>query len=550
MQASGEPSNVNVFYPPVIHPDQPNAWANHPDEVKFWVCPDHQGSLLSQAKFLKDWRKRWWVLKSGFLFKFHEEDVTPTSKYSIAIALKDCLEISCPIRDESRGPTLQLIIKQGYKPDGLQPDIQTLNLVANSKQERNTWLGKLLGAKSQGQSNMPAMGVPNGAGQVYQQHAVDLYGESIASELAKLRVDVDDIKKGVNTMNEKVVDPPMPSAPFGQYNVADDGYDDDDYGYGLPDDDDLDSADSLSYDRSYDQHDQPPPPPPPSAAPPAFQVAPYTPHADRCVGVQNTMLDETWVFDPNNHCGKRIRVRWLPDEKRLQACGKQQSTSRDQWWAGVVTTYNPSLNLHRIQYDDNEVECLNLSLRNTWHEFESFGPKDVGRRVEVYWAYEQRHYLLSSLKGTNTRWCNNPDGKWYGGVLTECRRHRFLSPPYPAYEDTSRHNKFVSDACVIKYDDGDVELVDLRHCEFRYTTKPQVWEGQTLELMLSSATSHVQKWRQCTIVDVIDDSFGQLNVRVVYVDDGNEAVVNLEAENVFWNMREKDINLSRQVESH
>lgn len=50
------------------------------DEVEFWRSPEKQGWLHSQGEVIKTWRKRWFVLKDGFLFRFLDDKVTPSSK--------------------------------------------------------------------------------------------------------------------------------------------------------------------------------------------------------------------------------------------------------------------------------------------------------------------------------------------------------------------------------------------------------------------------------------------------------------------------------------
>ena len=50
------------------------------DEVEFWKNPEKSGWLYSQGDVIKTWRRRWFVLKQGFLFRFAESDVKPASK--------------------------------------------------------------------------------------------------------------------------------------------------------------------------------------------------------------------------------------------------------------------------------------------------------------------------------------------------------------------------------------------------------------------------------------------------------------------------------------
>lgn len=50
------------------------------DEVEFWRSPEKEGWLLSQGEVIKTWRRRWFVLKDGFLFRFLDNKVTHSSK--------------------------------------------------------------------------------------------------------------------------------------------------------------------------------------------------------------------------------------------------------------------------------------------------------------------------------------------------------------------------------------------------------------------------------------------------------------------------------------
>lgn len=46
------------------------------DEVEYWRSPDKAGWLQSQGEVLKSWRKRWFVLKQGHLFRFKDTSVS------------------------------------------------------------------------------------------------------------------------------------------------------------------------------------------------------------------------------------------------------------------------------------------------------------------------------------------------------------------------------------------------------------------------------------------------------------------------------------------
>jgi hypothetical protein len=46
------------------------------DSVEYWRAPDKAGWLQSQSEVMKMWRKRWFVLKQGYLFRFLSPDVS------------------------------------------------------------------------------------------------------------------------------------------------------------------------------------------------------------------------------------------------------------------------------------------------------------------------------------------------------------------------------------------------------------------------------------------------------------------------------------------
>jgi hypothetical protein len=44
--------------------------------VDYWRSPDKAGWLGSQSEVMKMWRRRWFVLKQGYLFRFLSPDVS------------------------------------------------------------------------------------------------------------------------------------------------------------------------------------------------------------------------------------------------------------------------------------------------------------------------------------------------------------------------------------------------------------------------------------------------------------------------------------------
>lgn len=60
-----------LLLPPPLRPQLPSV-----DSVQYWRAPDKAGWLQSQSEVMKMWRKRWFVLKHGYLFRFLSPDVS------------------------------------------------------------------------------------------------------------------------------------------------------------------------------------------------------------------------------------------------------------------------------------------------------------------------------------------------------------------------------------------------------------------------------------------------------------------------------------------
>eukprot|EP00854_Cymbomonas_tetramitiformis_P021786 gene21786-26206_t len=48
--------------------------------IMFWQDAEHEGWLMGQGEHIKTWRKRWFVLKQGYIFRFKDANVTADSK--------------------------------------------------------------------------------------------------------------------------------------------------------------------------------------------------------------------------------------------------------------------------------------------------------------------------------------------------------------------------------------------------------------------------------------------------------------------------------------
>ncbi len=54
--------------------------AQSAEDVEYWRGAEKSGWMYSQGDVIKTWRRRWFVLKKGFLFRFADQNVDSTSK--------------------------------------------------------------------------------------------------------------------------------------------------------------------------------------------------------------------------------------------------------------------------------------------------------------------------------------------------------------------------------------------------------------------------------------------------------------------------------------
>ena len=389
----------------------------------------------------------------------------------------------------------------------------------------------------------PAYPVPQAAGNAVTpppaarpeapEHAAAMYSERIVEEMRALRAGMEELKmasskrlEGLETGMKGIAGEVeqlhvRADELEGGYESYSDCSDTDDF-----DTDDSDTDDSDTEIEIFGPSGIAPPPPPP-------------PRPEQSWTVADTWSADAWSFyEPPGRplmCGRRVRILWKADESRVQEKGNRQSSGKTQWWAGYVCAYNGSAGLHKVQYDDGERECLNLKMLMGCERFQetAFGPADVGRRVKILWPFNERRELLHSDKGSLRRHCNNHHGVWYEGIVAESKRHRF-------HKDTPR-NYFVSDAAVINYDDGDVELLDLSTQRFQFLTPREeavVEPGTPIDILWRAGSVRFGEvvthdtWKSACI----GESQGNGKVRLTYFNSEFEVVDLTQHE---WQMREQ-----------
>ena len=348
----------------------------------------------------------------------------------------------------------------------------------------------------------PAYPVPQAAGDAVTpppaarpeapEHAAAMYSERIVEEMRALRAGMEELKMASSKRLDEIETGMKGIA--GDVEQLHDRADELEGGYEAYSDDsdysDFSDSDSDSGPWGALRPPSPPPGPPP---PPPVEL-----NENQSWTVADTWDADAWSFyeTPGRPlmCGRRVRILWKAGESRTQERGNRQSSGKTQWWAGYVCAYNSAECLHKVQYDDGERECLNLQRLMDCGRFQetAFGPADVGRRVKILWPFQERRELLHSDKGTLRRHCNKQPGVWYEGVVAECKRHRF-------HKDTPR-NYFVSDAAVINYDDGDVELLDLSTQRFQYLTPREevaVEAGTPIDILWRAGSVRFAASRMC-----------------------------------------------------
>ena len=107
-----------------------------PSAVIFWHNPTHDGWLHSQGDHTKSWRRRWFVIKSGWLMRFIDDKVTMDTKARGAYDLSRCSSVSIPSPFDTEKQlakpgtaTLQLNMAGGTE----------VLLAADSEVERDLW---------------------------------------------------------------------------------------------------------------------------------------------------------------------------------------------------------------------------------------------------------------------------------------------------------------------------------------------------------------------------------------------------------------------------
>lgn len=85
------------------------------DQVEFWRSPEKTGWMHSQGEHIKTWRKRWFVLKQGFLFRFSSLDVNSTTKPRGIVDLSQVTDVTDGTAATGRSNSIKLSTATGSR---------------------------------------------------------------------------------------------------------------------------------------------------------------------------------------------------------------------------------------------------------------------------------------------------------------------------------------------------------------------------------------------------------------------------------------------------
>ena len=231
------------------------------------------------------------------------------------------------------------------------------------------------------------------------------------------------------------------------------------------------------------------------------------------VGLKNLCSDDEWIIQgaesPIHRPGRRVRILWYPHVYRVQACGKKSRTSHAQWWGGFVSAIRidelTGQTIAKIHYDDGDVECLNMDDGTTQWEYTNFGPCDVGRLLEVTSSTGE----IRRGKVVQSKRNRSKDYTFMNCWPSEQDPPSFVKDNPHVLEAGIRANdngRFVSDAAVVRFDDGQEETFNLAQENYRWLTDrlhhlPKV--GLSVEVLeYGTLTPH---WQKGTVISVIED---------------------------------------------
>lgn len=81
--------------------------------MEFWHKAEKSGWLQSQGEHLRTWRRRWFVLKQGFLFRFADQNVVANSKPRGIVDLSKVTDVSSGREATGKNNSITLSTESG-----------------------------------------------------------------------------------------------------------------------------------------------------------------------------------------------------------------------------------------------------------------------------------------------------------------------------------------------------------------------------------------------------------------------------------------------------
>lgn len=106
------------------------------DDVEYWTGAEKQGWLMSQGEQLKMWRKRWFVMKQGYLFRFLNSTVSESTKPRGVVDLSKIQDVKEARSATGRANSFQLKTSSGL----------SVSYVAETETELVEWMSAIEGA--------------------------------------------------------------------------------------------------------------------------------------------------------------------------------------------------------------------------------------------------------------------------------------------------------------------------------------------------------------------------------------------------------------------
>ncbi|CAM8897821.1 hypothetical protein QQ045_024627 [Rhodiola kirilowii] len=102
------------------------------DGVQFWSNPERTGWLSKQGEYLRNWRRRWFVLKQGKLFWFKESTVSRISRPRGVIPVASCLTVK----------GAEDVLNKPFAFE-MSTSIDTMYFIADSENEKEDWINSI-----------------------------------------------------------------------------------------------------------------------------------------------------------------------------------------------------------------------------------------------------------------------------------------------------------------------------------------------------------------------------------------------------------------------